>query len=287
MTTSEFGGGQKTFTDDYVRHLTINMLRSYRMKYGREFGELVICSDASNYWRKEKFPQYKAARQKAKDDSAFDWESIFHGMEIVRQDLIDYFPYPVLHVNHCEADDIIHTLCEWSQTNDLTQDGIFTEEPKPLLIMSSDGDMVQNQRFSNVKQYSPRHKKFVNTNGVPIEDFIKDHICEGDTGDGIPNCLSPDNSFTDKIRQKPLRKERRAEFVEKGIDACQTEDEKKYYLRNQEVIDFRFIPQHIKDAIIEEFEKQTKRCKFIGRKKIMNYLIKNRMSLLIEHLSEF
>lgn len=287
LTTAEFGGGQKTFDDGYIKHLVINMLRSYRVKYSRTYGDLVICADASNYWRKEKFPQYKAARQKAKDDSAFDWESIFYGMELVRNDLLDYFPYPVIHVDRCEADDIIATLCEWSQTNDLTETGIFTEEPKPMLIISSDGDLIQNQRFQNVKQYSPKHKKLVNTNGVPIEDFIKDHICEGDTGDGIPNCLSSDNSFTDKIRQKSLRKDRRAEFVEKGIAACQTEDEKKYYIRNQEVIDFRFIPQDIKDAIITEYNVQKKRCDFIGRKKIMSYLIKNRMSLLIEHLSEF
>jgi len=38
-------------------------------------------------------------------------------------------------------------------------------------------------------------------NGENPGGFLKEHIFKGDTGDGVPNVLSPDNTFTDGLRQ--------------------------------------------------------------------------------------
>ena len=35
-----------------IRNMVLNMLRSYKSKFSREYGELVICVDSSNAWRK-------------------------------------------------------------------------------------------------------------------------------------------------------------------------------------------------------------------------------------------
>ena len=51
---------------DLIRHMIINALRSYRSKFGAEYGELVIACDNRKYWRKDKFPYYKASRKKAR-----------------------------------------------------------------------------------------------------------------------------------------------------------------------------------------------------------------------------
>ena len=50
--------------EDFVRHMVLNSIRMYRNKFYNDFGELVICCDNRNYWRKTKIPQYKAHRKK-------------------------------------------------------------------------------------------------------------------------------------------------------------------------------------------------------------------------------
>ena len=69
-------------------------------------------------------------------------------------------PYPVIDVDGAEADDVIGTLAEYSQLNDLNQESLF-DIPKPMLIVSADHDFQQLQKWENVKQWSPIRKKFV------------------------------------------------------------------------------------------------------------------------------
>lgn len=273
--------------DSYTRHLVINSIRAYRQKYYRQYGEIVICCDSKNYWRKDVFPEYKFNRKKMKEESKIDWDVVHHGIDLVRSDLKEYFPYPVVMVDGAEGDDIIYAVIEWAQENDLQQGGMWEGTPNPHLIVSSDEDQIQTQRFPQVKQYSPNKKTFITSGDINIEQFVSLHIAEGDSSDSIPNVLSPDNSFTDKIRQKPLRKDRKEEFMTDGISACKTPDELLYYKRNQKLIDFRFIPEQLKKSILTEFIDSKEKCDFRGRKRIMSYFIKNRMRSLIDHLSEF
>lgn len=273
--------------DGYIKHLVINSIRAYRQKYRLEYGEIVICCDSKRYWRKDIFPEYKASRKKVKEESKIDWSVIHHGVDLVRNDLKEYFPYPVIMVDGAEGDDIIYTIIEWAQENDLKSSGMWEGTPNPHLIISSDEDQIQSQKFKNVKQYSPNKKAFITSGDISVSDFIKTHIAEGDKSDGIPNALSVDNSFTDKIRQKPLRQDKKESFVKYGIDACESDDEKKFYNRNQQLIDFDYIPQDIKSSIISEFIEQKSKCDFRGRKKVMNYFIKNKMRMMIDHLNEF
>lgn len=273
--------------DGYIRHLVINSLRSYRNKYHRQFGEVVICCDDKHYWRKDVFPEYKIGRKKMKEDSKIDWNVIHRGVDLVREELKVYFPYPVVMCDGAEGDDVIYTLIEWAQENDLQKDGMWEGTPNPHLIIASDEDQIQSQKFSGVKQYSPNKKSFITAGEIGVENFIKLHIAEGDSSDSIPNTLSPNNSFSEKIRQKPLRQDRKDEFIKYGIDACRTDDERQYYERNKTLIDFRCIPDEIKKSIVNEFLTQKKGCDFRGRKKIMNYFIKSRMKMMIDHLSEF
>ena len=59
-----------------VRHMILNSLRMYRMKFKEEYGELILCFDSRHYWRRDHFPYYKAGRKKSREDSNLDWESI-------------------------------------------------------------------------------------------------------------------------------------------------------------------------------------------------------------------
>ena len=96
--------------EDLVRHLVLNMIRNHVKNYKKEYGEVVICCDNKNYWRKEQFPFYKANRKKNRDKSELDWKLIFEVLAKFKQELKDNFPYKVIDVDMAEADDIIGTL---------------------------------------------------------------------------------------------------------------------------------------------------------------------------------
>ena len=190
--------GTESEVKNLIRHVTLSTLKSYKKKYGKEFGELVICCDGRKYWRKEVFEHYKASRKKNRDASDLDWKLIFDTLSEMREDIAKNFPYRVIHVERAEADDVIAVMTEWCQSNAFIQEGLM-EEPQKVLILSSDKDFKQLQLapFSsgNVRQWSPMQKKYIQASKQEIIDFTVEHIVKGDTGDGIPNILSKDDVF--------------------------------------------------------------------------------------------
>jgi hypothetical protein len=265
-----------------IRHATLASIKSYKKRYGREYGDLVIACDGPNYWRKQVFPYYKANRKANREKSKLDWGLIFETLSELREDLISNFPYKVINVDGAEADDVIAILTKWTQTNALLQEGLF-EEPQKVLIVSSDKDFVQLQKFKNVRQWSPMQKKFIQGTDKEIFEYTITHIVKaGD--DGIPNILSPDNVFVSGERQKPFSSKRLPEFFEKGIDACKTDDERRNYQRNQQLVSFDFIPENISNSIISNYENSSPKG---DKNSIMEYLMKHQCRLLLNEIEDF
>lgn len=258
--------------EDMVRHMVLNALRSYRSKFYEEYGELVICYDGRNYWRKEIFPFYKQNRKKSRESSDLNWDDIFKTLNKIKDEIKTVFPYKVLELESAEADDIIASIVFDMAKNPL---------PESILIISSDKDFFQLQSHSFVKQYSPILKKFVS--GSDPEEYIKVHILKGDRSDGIPNFLSPDDTFVNNIRQKPLGAKKIDELIEKNPKEFCNEEMLRNYQRNQRLIDLTFVPSNIQDKIIQQF----KDVKCGNRSGLLNYFIKNRLKNLTESLSEF
>jgi hypothetical protein len=263
-----------------IRHMIINSIRSYKRKFGAEFGEIVIACDNRNYWRRQFFPNYKANRKKSRQDSGFDWNSIFEALHQVRVELQEHFPYPVIDVDGAEADDVIAALAEYSQTSNT--DGLLPSA-EPFLVLSGDHDFNQLQKWSNVKQYAPVQKKFVKLTESP-EAVLMEHIITGDKGDGVPNIMSDDDTFVTGGRQRPIRKHLIAEWKNQQPEQFITNDEMwRNFQRNRELVDLSRIPQEIKDAVIDSYEKQ----KGGSRSGLLNYFIANRMKQMIELIDEF
>ena len=82
--------------EDLVRHMVLNSLRLYRRKFVDEYGELVICCDDKNNWRKDFFPLYKANRKKDRGESSLDWPKIFDVLDKIKSELRENFPYKVI-----------------------------------------------------------------------------------------------------------------------------------------------------------------------------------------------
>ena len=126
------GRGDIDVSEDLLRHMVLNSLRANRVKFNEKYGELVICCDDTNNWRKKLFPYYKAHRKKARDTSDYDWPHIFNCLNNVRDELKEFFPYKVIQIDTAEADDVIGVLCH--------EFGKQLGEGEPILILSGDKD---------------------------------------------------------------------------------------------------------------------------------------------------
>lgn len=265
-----------------LRHMVVNTIRSHKLKFSREYGDVVIaCDSKAKYWRKNYFPNYKANRKKARDDSGFDWGLIFDTINLIKVEFKTFFPYKVVDVPGAEADDIIATLAHWSTTNNLKQVGLV-EEPEKFLIISGDHDFYQLQKFKHVKQFSPAHKKFIELDTTP-EKYVLEHIIKGDKGDGIPNVFSPDDTFVTESRQKSISTKKLTDWINDPNSMPTDEGFKRNFTRNQTLVDFSFIPPDIKKSIINTFTEYEVKDK----SKLLDYFISNRMKQMIEHIEEF
>ena len=255
--------------ENMVRHMVLNGLRSYKVKFGDEYGEMVIACDNTNYWRKQLFPYYKANRKKNQNSSELDWKSIFECMNKIRAEIKEYFPYRVIDIESAEADDVIATL---------VNDVIATEN---FLILSGDKDFIQLHKYDNVKQYDPVRKKWVNHDDP--ERYLQEHVLKGDSGDGVPNILSSDNCFVIGERQKPMTQKKIDALINLGLDGKFDHPSFNNFMRNKKLIDLSMIPEEIKTKIIESYESQTNK----NRDKLINYFIANKLKNLMEHIGEF
>ena len=257
---------EEGLTEDLVRHLVLNMYRMYRSRFSAEYGELIICNDGRNYWRKDLFEYYKANRKKNRKSSSVDWNEYYKIMNVIGEEIINNMPYKNIQIDNAEADDIIAVLSRHFHTNE------------NIMIISSDKDFQQLQRYPNVQQYSPSKKDLLVCEKP--EDFLIEHIIKGDASDGIPNILSDDDVFVQEDkRQKPCGK-KKIGIIREDLSKWTSTDN---WSRNQSMIDMTMIPHEVEKHILIEFEKEP-----IGkRSNILNYFIQNKLKILMESIEEF
>ena len=252
-----------------VKHMILSTLLFYRRKFRDQYGDLVICCDSKKSWRKDIFPFYKANRKstRAKDD--IDWNGIFEVINSITQDLKSKFPYAVISVDQAEADDIIGVLAKNYYRNE------------KVMIVSSDKDFLQLQKYYSVKQYSPTQKKLLQSNS-PYQ-YLKEHIMKGDRGDGIPNFLSDDDTYVTDKRSKKILKTKLEAW--KNLDPTEFCNEKmmRGWKRNQQLVDLSHTPQDIKQKIVDQYDTYE----YNQRDKLLNYFIQNKLRNLIEHIGDF
>ena len=253
--------------ENLVRHMILSSLLMYKQKFGREYGELVICCDSPKSWRKDVFPFYKANRKSYRENSDFDWKKIFLILNKIRDELRESFPYRVIEVDGAEADDII---------------GQFSlNATEPVLILSSDKDFIQLQSNPNVKQYSIIQKKYLN--GINPDTYLKEHIIKGDRGDGIPNIISDDDTFVSEKRQNKLQKIKIESWIQMDPQEFCNDRMYRNYCRNEQLVSLHKTPSDIIDKIVDLY----KNYKDNGRSKLFNYFVKHKLKNLMEHIQEF
>ena len=263
----------KSVDEDLVRHMVLNSLRMYRTKFGDKFGELVLTYDSRRYWRRDYFPNYKANRKKSRESSSLDWNSIFQSLNAIRDEIRETFPYKVVEVEGAEADDCIAAIVQHI--------AVTPNEFEHILILSGDKDFIQLQKHNFVKQYSPVLKKFIN--GIDPSIYIREHVLKGDRSDGVPNFLSPDNTFVDELRQKPMSKKKIADWIESKPEDVFTEEMMRNYQRNKTLIDLECIPKELVGRILEAYREPPQG----DRSKLLNYFIQKRLKNLMADIGDF
>jgi len=253
--------------DEMVRHMILNSVRAYRTMFTEDFGELVLTYDSRAYWRKQVFPQYKANRKKGREKDNKDWDSIFEVLNKIKEEIREFLPYKVVETHGAEADDVIAIICKHYQS-------------EKIMIVSGDKDFIQLHKYENVRQYSPITKKHVN--GVNPVVYIKEHILKGDKSDGVPNVLSPDHTFTDGLRQRPLTSKKLNSILAQDIDDL-NDELKRNYQRNNALINLDEIPEELEQCILDDFKGAT--CG--DRSKLLNYFMDKRLKGLTEQIGEF
>src|SRR6056300_64278 len=254
---------------EMIRHMVINSLRGFNVKFKNDYGTQVLCSDAGNPWRRDFFPNYKHARRKGRVDSATDWDYIFQVITEIKNEIAENFPYVVMYVERCEADDIIGTLVKHYSASE------------PIMIVSGDKDFIQLQAYPNVKQFAPIQKEVVGKDIDP-KIFLHEQIIKGDRSDGIPNILSDDDVFLTDKKQSPITKKRLAEWSNVN-DIPLGSQTKKYFDRNKKLIDLSQIPGLIENEILNKYRQY----KVPNRSKLFDYFVENKLKSLMENINDF
>ncbi len=256
--------------EDMIRHMILNTIRMYKQKF-KDYGDVVVVTDAGGNWRREVFPEYKASRETTRDKSSVDWDELFRVTNMVFDEITENFPYRTMKVWGTEADDCIAQIVIGTQ-----EFGNYEN----IMIVSADKDFAQLQKYANVEQYSPMTKKFIKEQDP--RGFLLEHILKGDTSDGVPNVLSDDKVFVEGRRQGVLSAKKKATLSE-DINAM-GEAVVRNFQRNERMIDLTKCPEKLVIDIKEQFNKQSP---WANKGKVFPYLVQKRCRRLIEVVEEF
>lgn len=161
-----------------AKGLILDTLFNFQRQYSQVKGDITICLDDNSVqnWRRSILPYYKSTRKLNREESEIPFDEVFKDIdEFLRQIRVNT-PWKVVSVPSAEADDVILCLAKHFSVKE------------PVLIVSSDKDMIQAQRYPNVSQYSPMTKSFVTpeSKGGDMTFWLTEHVMLGDSADEIP-----------------------------------------------------------------------------------------------------
>lgn len=258
--------------EDLVRHVSLDGIRYINSKFRRIYGDPIFAIDSpKGSWRKQAFPYYKANRAKNRKESAIDWKELLRQVDVIKNEIKENFPYKVIEVDHAEADDIIGVLSRKAVANN-----------EEVLIVSGDKDFIQLQADTTlVQQWDKRLDRYVGAEDP--KRYLFEHVLKGDTGDGIPNILSPGDSLVNRIRQKPMTQRRLDDFWEDHSLLVKDENIKRRLKENVKIIDLKHTPIDLQIKIVEQYEQPVD----VPRNKIREYMISKRLKKLHESINDF
>ena len=242
----------------FWKHLMLNSIITSAKKFKPK--QIFLAVDSRGSWRYDHYKDYKNKRKTARDKAAVDFERFHPIMNDFVISLKETFSNMyVLDSPRTEADDIIAVLIK-----------DILPANKEKIIISSDKDMNQLLTIDNVRQYEPIKQKFVGCLNPKRELDIK--IIMGDKSDCIP-AIKPKCGIAtaEKILKAGL------------VDLLESDTQiKENWERNRILIDMNFIPDDIKNGIINTYDDYE--IAEINGSKLMSFFTKNRM---MKHMEQW
>lgn len=225
---------EEAVCDNYAKSL-INIVNKMCRTFKRE--QAVIACDAKS-WRKEVFPEYKANRE--------------HGGNNLHKFHFKACSFAHNAINNCSNRHVI--LVPRAEADDIIGVAVLHKHFDNPIIISTDKDLLQLgvRQHSTITPYSR----------VARDYNLLQHIISGDSGDGIPNCLSCNDTFVNKSkRQVVMSKSRLYNIINKAESSSLTEVDAPFFGRNKLLIDLKCIPYDIVQSI-----NSALRCIVINKK---------------------
>lgn len=132
-------------------------------------------SKTSTSKRKEIYPEYKAGRTRPPDD--------FFAQIPLLHELLESFGWPVIELDHYEADDIIGTISVEATNKDI-ETLVISGDYDMMQLLSSHTSVYINKKGSDMMRFS--ESEFEKKYGVKLAQFIDYKALVGDSSDNIP-----------------------------------------------------------------------------------------------------
>lgn len=255
-----------TLDDEYVylfeQELENKILNGISEKYPFiEKSNIIFCEDCKRdiIWRRGIYSQYKLNRD-LKDTSKdkFSIGAVFkYSREYTLPKLIDKFNCILIGSPCAEGDDIIAVTTEYLLNDDPLNKVVIITSDRDMIqlcqdrvtIMTVDGT-IRNPREDMEKLIK---KKIPDDIEFGAKEFITAKIITGDNGDNIPNIQKGYGVVKAyKLVTEPGMKTLRKLLVEDQLI-------KDQFSLNSKLISFKYIPQDIKDNIIEEINNKRQK----------------------------
>jgi len=231
------------------RYTMINSIYHMLTKFNN-VSKLVIAVDDKNSWRKSYFPRYKESRKKTRDKSDVDFSILYAQIDEYRKELRHHFPFKIIKVQSAEADDVIAVIA--------------MEGKDDYVIVSNDEDYLQLCN-DKIRIWNPKDNEFKVYEDT--EEFIVKKCLMGQSKDDIFNILTPNDwGMTESTigKRKPGfgpaaydKVENLKEFLRKPYKHKlykEPFDLEKHFKRNRILMDFKKIPNTIRDRIWKEYD---------------------------------
>jgi 5'-3' exonuclease len=209
--------------------------------------KIIFCLDCprKNIWRRSYYDLYKMNRDNSKQQHEFQISPVFsYAKDIVIPNLVEELQCKMLQSDNAEGDDIVAVTTNHLSTSD------------DVLILTCDYDMAQliNDRVSiiNLQNEQINLLKLTEKFGVEsIDDYLKLKIFMGDAGDNIPAI----HEKCGKVTALKYVKNSKVLMENKKVNLDSVKANLK---RNKLLIDFKMIPDEIKQQIEQELNEKIK-----------------------------
>ena len=237
------------FLDKFSK-MFLNAISNLKKKYNIKWDNIIIIKDChrKDIWRMDLFKDYKGTREAMHKKQGFNGGELFkHTYDTLIPEWIKNYNMKVIRCDRAEADDVIAILTKFLKN-------------KKIYIVANDNDYLQlcDDRVSLIDM------KGTNKSLLNKEFELWKKILVGDVSDNIPTCyISREyikNNITSdcekflKCTSSVFKKIFNNEFLTL-IDQKPTLVRGNQHLINRRLIDFEYIPENIKTAVIKRYNE--------------------------------